>query len=341
MVCALTLWSINMSIKIKSNNGLLTTAITAVTLLAATSATAATKWDMPTPYGDGYHQTINVRAFAADVKAATDGELDIVVHSGASLFKHPEIHRAVRTGQVPIGEMFMGVLGNDDPVFKLDNIPFLASDFSQAKDLWDASRSAVEDVMASNGLQLLYAVPWPGQSFYTKDPISSIADLKGLKMRAYSPTTSRLAVLLESTPTTVQVPEIPQAFGAGIINAMITSPSTGVSSQAWDFVRHYTDVQAWIPKNMVFVNNKAFKRLDANVQKALLAAASKAETRGWEMAVEETRIKTESLGANGMVVVQPSAELQTALKAIGSTMAAEWAAEAGASGAKIMAEYQK
>jgi TRAP-type C4-dicarboxylate transport system substrate-binding protein len=334
MVCALTLWSINMSIKIKSNNGLLTTVVTAVTLLAATSATAATKWDMPTPYGDGYHQTINVRAFAADVKAATDGELDIVVHSGASLFKHPEIHRAVRTGQVPIGEMFMGVLGNDDPVFKLDNIPFLASDFSQAKDLWDASRSAVEDVMASNGLQLLYAVPWPGQSFYTKDPISSIADLKGLKMRAYSPTTSRLAVLLESTPTTVQVPEIPQAFGAGIINAMITSPS-------WDFVRHYTDVQAWIPKNMVFVNNKAFKRLDADVQKAVLAAASKAETRGWEMAVEETRIKTESLGANGMVVVQPSAELQTALKAIGSTMAAEWAAEAGASGAKIMAEYQK
>lgn len=330
-----------MNTKITKHTGLLTTAITAVTLLAAASATAATKWDMPTPYGDGYHQTINVRAFAADVKAATNGELDIVVHSGASLFKHPEIHRAVRTGQVPIGEMFMGILGNDDPVFKLDNIPFLASNFDQAKDLWDASRSAVEAAMADAGLQLLYAVPWPGQSFYTKDPISNIADLKGLKMRAYSPTTSRLAVLLESTPTTVQVPEIPQAFGAGIINAMITSPSTGVSSQAWDFVRHYTDVQAWIPKNMVFVNKKAFKRLDADSQKALLAAASKAETRGWEMAVEETRIKTQSLGANGMVVVQPSEALQTALKAIGSTMAAEWAAEAGAAGAEIMADYQK
>ena len=133
-----------MNTKITKHTGLLTTAITAVTLLAAASATAATKWDMPTPYGDGYHQTINVRAFAADVKAATNGELDIVVHSGASLFKHPEIHRAVRTGQVPIGEMFMGILGNDDPVFKLDNIPFLASNFDQAKDLWDASRSAVE-----------------------------------------------------------------------------------------------------------------------------------------------------------------------------------------------------
>ncbi|MDC9720641.1 MAG: TRAP transporter substrate-binding protein [Gammaproteobacteria bacterium] len=330
-----------MNIMIKKHTGLMATAMAAVTLIAATSATAATKWDMPTPYGDGYHQTINVRAFASDVKIATDGELDIVVHSGASLFKHPEIHRAVRTGQVPIGEMFMGILGNDDPVFKLDNIPFLASDFDQAKALWDASRSAIQASMASNGLQLLYAVPWPPQGFYTQEAISKIADLKGLKMRAYSPTTSRLAVLLESTPTTVQVPEIPQAFGAGIINAMITSPSTGVSSQAWDFVHHYTDVQAWIPKNMVFVNSKAFKRLDADVQSAVLAAASKAETRGWEMAIEETRVKTQGLADNGMAVVQPTAELQASLKAIGATMAAEWATEAGDTGAAIMADYQK
>lgn len=329
-----------MSIMIKKHTGLFATAFTVASLLTTSNVLAATKWDMPTPYGDGYHQTINVRAFAADVKAATGGELDIVVHSGASLFKHPEIHRAVRTGQVPIGEMFMGILGNDDPVFKLDNIPFLASNFDQAKSLWDASRSAVQASMAKNGLQLLYAVPWPPQGFYTESPVSSISDLKGLKMRAYSPTTSRLAVLLESTPTTVQVPEIPQAFGAGIINAMVTSPSTGVSSQAWDFVHHYTDVQAWIPKNMVFVNNKAFKRLDADVQAAVLAAASQAETRGWAMAVEETRVKTQGLADNGMAVVQPSAQLQSALQAIGATMSAEWAVEAGATGAEIMANYK-
>ena len=303
-------------------------------------AQAETKWDMPTPYGDGVHHTKNVRHFAEDVKKATGGELNIVVHSGASLIKHPEIHRAVRGGQVPIGEMFMGLLGNDNPIFKADNIPFMASDFASAKKLWSASRPLIEKSLAKDGLKLLYAVPWPPQGFYTKKAITSGADLKGLKMRAYSPTTSRLAVLLEATPTTVQTPEIPQAFSTGIIDAMVTSPSTGVSSQSWDYISHYTDTQAWIPKNMVFVNAKAFKRLGADEQKALMTAAAAAEARGWEMAQAETSAKTEELAKHGINVSSPSKQLKADLQAIGATMSAEWAKDAGDDGKAVMKAYQ-
>lgn len=304
------------------------------------SASAATKWDMPTPYGDGVHHTKNVRLFAEDVKAATNGELTIVVHSGASLFKHPEIHRAVRTGQVSIGEMFMGLLGNKEPVFKVDNIPFLASDFDRAQKLWQVSRPYVEASLKREGLQLLYAIPWPPQGFYTKKAIASVDDLEGLKMRAYSPTTSRLAILLKASPTTVQTPEIPQAFSTGIIDAMVTSPATGVSSQAWDFVDHYTDTQAWIPKNMVIVNARAFKRLPNGVQKALLDAAAKAESRGWQMAREETAAKTTTLKEKGMMVATPTDQLKKGLQTIGKTMSEEWAKEADATGAEIMKKMQ-
>jgi len=291
---------------------------------------------MPTPYGDGVHHTKNVRQFAEDVAKATNGGLEIVVHSGASLIKHPEIYRAVRTGQVPIGELFMGLLGNENPIFKVDNIPFLASDFDSSNKLWNASRPAIEKSLAAAGVKLLYAVPWPPQGFYTKEPISSAADLEGLKMRAYSPSTSRLAVLLKATPTTVQTPEIPQAFSTGIIDAMVTSPSTGVSSQSWDYVSYYTDTQAWIPKNMVVVNARAFKRLDENVQKAVLDAAAAAEERGWRMAMDETSAKTATLAENGIKVSKPSDQFMSELKAIGNTMANEWAAEAGAEGTAIL-----
>jgi len=316
------------------------TAATLGTLLVAGSALAETKWDMPTPYGDGVHHTQNVRQFADDLRAATGGELNIVVHSGASLIKHPEIHRAVRTGQVPIGEMFMGLLGNDNPVFKADNIPFLASDFASAKKLWDASRPFIEKALQKDGLMLLYAVPWPPQGFYTKQPIASAADLEGSKMRAYSPTTSRLAVLLKATPTTVQTPEIPQAFSTGIIDAMVTSPSTGVSSQSWDYVSNYTDTQAWIPKNMVIVNNRAFKRLDKGLQAAVMQAAAAAEARGWEMAQAETAAKTAELAKNGITVAEPTAQLKADLQAIGKTMGEEWAAEAGDVGQQILKAYR-
>ncbi len=317
----------------------LTTILMGVFLLVGTSY-AETKWDMPTPYGDGVHHTKNVRQFADELNKQTNGELKIVVHSGASLIKHPEIHRAVRTGQVPIGEMFMGLLGNDNPIFKADNIPFLASDFTSAKRLWDATRPSIEKALERDGLKLLYAVPWPPQGFYTKKPISSAADLAGLKMRAYSPTTSRLAVLLKATPTTVQTPEIPQAFSTGIIDAMVTSPSTGVSSQSWDYVTDYTDTQAWIPKNMVIVNMRAFKRLDAEIQQAVMKTAASAETRGWEMAQAETASKTATLAENGIKVANPSRQLKTDLMAIGKTMGDEWAKEAGALGKEILSAYQ-
>ncbi len=319
---------------------LVKTAAIFITTLVFSSMAFAEKWDMPTPYADGVHHTQNIRQFAEEVNNATNGDFEIVVHSGASLIKHPEIHRAVKTGQVPVGEMFMGLLGNENPIFKADNIPFLASDFDSAAKLWTASRGAIEASLNAEGLKLLFAVPWPPQGFYTKKPINSAQDLAGLKMRAYSPTTSRLAVLLNATPTTVQTPEIPQAFSTGIINAMVTSPSTGVSSQSWDYVSNYTDTQAWIPKNMVIVNERSFKRLSGDHQKAVMDAAAAAETRGWEMARQETSAKTATLSENGISVANPSDQLKADLQAIGKIMGDEWAEEAGEVGQEILSAYK-
>ncbi|MBU6952725.1 TRAP transporter substrate-binding protein [Hahella sp. HN01] len=304
--------------------------------LSASTGFAATKWDMPTPYADGTHHTQNIREFAADIEKATGGDLKIVVHSGASLFKHPEIFRAVRTGQAPIGEVFMGLLGNDDPIYKVDNIPFLVTSFDGAKKLYEASRPHIEKKLEKQGLKLLFSVPWPPQGIYTKDKLAAIDDLKGLKMRAYSPSTSRLSVLLGATPTTVQTPEIPQAFSTGIIDAMVTSPTTGVSSQAWDFSRYYMDSRAWIPKNMVFVNLRSFKRLSKEQQDAVLQAAKVAEERGWKMAEQETSEKTADLAKHGMNVTEPTQAFISEFSKVGQTMAKEWQDEVGAEGVEIV-----
>ncbi|MFC3853591.1 TRAP transporter substrate-binding protein [Salinispirillum marinum] len=304
-----------------------------------TTASAQTRWDLATGYGDGVHHTINIKQFAEDISNATNGALSITVHSGASLFPQGEIHRAVRTGQAQAGELFMANMGNSNPVFEIDNIPFLASDWDSARALWEVSRPAVEAHLASEGIRFLFAVPWPAQGIYSQTPINTIEDISGLRMRAYSPMTTELSMLLNASPTTVQTPEIPTAFSTGMINSMVTSPSTGVSSQAWDFVNHYTDVQAWIPKNMVFVNERAFNRLSADVQAAVLEAAAAAETRGWEMAIAEAETATQRLADEGMQISTPTAELRSALEAIGQEMGGTWAAKAGAEGISILEAY--
>ena len=301
----------------------------------------ADKWDMPLPYGDGTHQTQVAKSFAQEVTAKSNGDLTIKVHSGGSLIKHPEIHRAVKSRQVQIGEVFIGRLGNIDPIFKLDNIPFLATDFDSAEKLYQASKTELNKQLDKDGLMLLYTSPWPAQDLYSNKAINSLSDLKGSKMRSYSPTTARLADLMGTTPVNIPFSDVAQAFSTNAIDAMITSPSTGVNSQSWDYISNLTTVNAWIPKNMVFVHKKTFKRLDKKLQEIILTAAANAEKKGWalgrKLAVEHTNILKE----NGMTVSAPTTVLDTELRAIGKTMTAEWLEESGAAGEAIIEAFNK
>lgn len=304
------------------------------------AAQAATIWNMPTPYPDKTFHTQNIRMFAADVAKATGGALQIKVHSAGSLFKHSEIKNAVRGGQVPIGEFFLSLLSNENPVFGADSLPFLATNYAEAKKLWDAQRPVITKLLAKQGLMPLFSVPWPPQGLYTKKPINKVSDLKGVKFRAYNATLELFANKIGAAPTQVEVPDIPQAFATGQVEAMITSPSTGANSKAWDFVHYYTDIQAWLPKNIVVVNIRAFRKLNKKTQQAILAAAKKAEARGWEMSKKETAAKTAILKENGMKVVTPSPELMAGLKKIGKSILADWRKTAGPEGAAMLKAYE-
>ena len=309
--------------------------------LAFGAAQAQTKWDMPTPYAPTNFHTENVAQFAADVDKATSSKLKITVHSNGSLFKANEIKRAVQSGQAQIGEILISGYSNEDPVFGVDSVPFLATSFTDAAKLWKVSRKPLEERFAKQGMKLLYAVPWPPQGIYTNKPIASVADMKGLKMRAYNPATSKIAELVGAQPVTVQAAELAQAMTTGVVNANITSGATGYDTKAWENVKYYYDTQAWLPKNIVFVSQKAFDALDKPTQDAVLKAAGEAETRGWKVAQEKTSWYTDQLAKNGMTVAPPSAQLKADLKKIGDTMTADWVNNAGADGKAIVDEFKK
>jgi TRAP-type C4-dicarboxylate transport system substrate-binding protein len=304
--------------------------------LGLSSAHAAERWNMSVEQPDGNYITAVARDFAADVAKATNGELDIKIHSNSVLFKRPDLKRAVQTGQVPIGDVLISVLGNEDAIFEVDAVPLLARDFDSAWKLWQASRKQMEARLQKQGIKLLYSVPWPPQGIYTKVPVTQISDFKGMKFRAYNAATARLAELMGASPTTVNSGDVPQAFGTGLIEAMITSPATGVDTQAWDFSKYYYDVQAFIPKNVVMVNARAFAKLPEASQKAVLAAAERAEKKGWEVARNKTSELTETLAKNGMVVGPTPPAIQAELSKIGAVMADEWLKKAGSDGKTVL-----
>ena len=309
-------------------------------LFAASAAQAQTKWDMPTPYSDGEFHTINVRQFAEDVKKASAGQIDINVHSNGSLIKHPDMLRAVSTGQVPIAEFLLGQFGNEEPVFNADNVPFLAAGYDAAWKLYQAQKPILAKKLEGRGLVLLYSVAWPGQGLYTKNALKSVDDFKGTKFRTYSAYTARLAELLGASPTVIQVPEVPQAFATGTISAMITSSATGTSTKSWEFVKNYYATNAMHPKNVVVVNNRAFQGLSAAQKKALTDAAASAEKRGWDLSKQREQSANKLLADNGMTVHTPDAALMSALGKVGDTIAAEWLKASGADGEAIVKAYR-
>ena len=317
----------------------------ATTALAATigfagSALAQTKWDFATAYPAFNFHSKNNEQFVKDVEAATQGKLKITPHFGASLFKMPEIKRAVQTGNAQMGEFFMVSFQNESQIFGVDGLPFLVGGYDDAFKLYQAQKPALQKLLDKQGQVLLYAVAWPPQGIYTKKPISSAADLKGMKWRVYSPTTARIGELMDAQPATIQEAELSQALATGVVEGLITSSATGADNKLFEHLKYYYNVQAWIPKNAVVVSKKAFNALSKAEQDAVLKAAAAAEERGWKESREVDARSIATLKAGGMSVEEPSAQLKADLAKVGDVVIKEWIEKAGAEGKAILDAYK-
>ena len=312
----------------------------AALLFSANLANAGEKWDMALAYGAGNFHSANATEFAKNVSDKSGGKLTIVTHPGGSLFKGGEIFRAVRTGQAPIGERFMSALGKEDPLLEVDSQPFLATNYGAAMRLYKASKPEIVKGLDAKGLIFLYAVPWPAQGLYSKKEINSIADLKGLKFRAYNSATIRIAELTGMAPTKIEAAEISQAFSTGAVESMITSPTTGKNSKIWENgVGYFYDIAAWFPKNMVIVNKDAWNKLDGATQKLLKSEAAKAEKKGWALSKKGNKDDKKALANAGMKVGKVNSALKKHFEGVGATMSKEWADRAGSRGQAVLAAY--
>jgi len=315
--------------------------LAAAACAVALSAHAQTKWDLPAAYPATNFHTVNLQQFADDVDKATSGKLKITVHPNASLFKAPEIKRAVQGGQAQIGEVLLVNFQNEWQIFGADGLPFLADSYDAAAKLWKVQRPMMEKKLAEQGLMVLYAVPWPPQGIYSKKALASAADLKGIKWRAYSPATSRIAELVGAQPVTVQAAEVSQAFATGVAESMMSSGSTGADAKLYEHVKFWYDTQAWLPKNAVLVNKAAFDALDAPSKQALLKAGADAETRGWEASKKANGESLDKLKAGGMQILPPTPQLTADMKKVGDTMLKEWVDKAGADGKQLVDAFKQ
>jgi len=316
-------------------------ALAAAALSISVPALSQTKWDLPTAYPTSNFHVENLTQFAADVDKATSGKLKIQLHPNASLFKATEIKRAVQGGQAPIGEILLVNFENENAVFGADGVPFLATGYPEAMKLYRAQKPVLEKLLASQNMRLLYAVAWPPQGIFANKQLNSVADMKGLKWRAYSPATAKIAELVGAQPVQIQQAELAQAMATGVIDSYMSSGSTGFDTKTYEHIKNFYATQAWLPKNAVIVNNAAFNALDKATQDGLLKAAAEAESRGWKTSQEKNGWYLDQLKSKGMNIVTPTPQLMTDFKKVGDVMLNEWLTKAGADGKAVVDAYRK
>ncbi len=309
-------------------------------LVLAAGAAQAENWDMPMAYADSNYHTQTGKAFAECVGTATGGEITITVHASGSLFKGNEIKRAVQTGQAPIGERLLSAHENENKIFGIDSVPFLATNFEASDKLWAAAKPSIEKILDEQNLVLLYAVPWPPQGLYFKKDVNSVADMQGVKFRSYNTATARLAELTGMLPVQIEAAEISQAFATGVAESMISSGATGYDRKVWEHLTNFYEVDAWMPRNTVFVNKDVWNGVSNANKNAIRGCADLAAYAGYWRAVQYTDFTLKGLADNGMKVQKAGEQLQADLNKIGETMSAEWMAAAGDEGKAIVDKFK-
>ncbi|MCB2054075.1 MAG: TRAP transporter substrate-binding protein [Geminicoccaceae bacterium] len=327
-----------------SKSGTTTTLAASAFLLSSVflsaTAQAETRWIMASGYPEDSFFTRNIRMFIDDVKEATGGELVIDLRSNDSLIKHDAIKRAVQVGQVQAGEIRLSVYGNENIVYGLDSIPNLVTTYDEAWKLMEAQDPYFQELFQKDGMRIVTYVCWPGQGFYTAEPVNSLADLEGQSLRIYSPQTQEMGEKLGMDATILPFAEVPQAFSTGLIEALWTSAQTGTDVQAWDYVDYFTYTGSLHTKNAVILNGAAFDALSPEHQQAVLDAAAEATERGWAMSKEAGEEKEKVLADHGMTIAQAPDDVMQKMREIGKEMVAQWRAEADTEQVAVLEAYE-
>lgn len=302
-------------------------------------AQAATTWKLATGYRAESFHTQNLYQFAQDVEQASAGQLKIELHPNNTLASLNDIRQAVQEGKAEAGETIMTSLVKDIPIAGADTIPFVVGSYEDAWRMWELQRPLIDRHFAGRGLKALYAVPWPPQGLYAGAPVRSATDFRGARMRTYNQSTIRIAEMLGATPVDVPMVEVNKALASGRIDSMITSAVTGVENQVWGQIKHYYEINAWFPKNIVFVNLKAFDALKPAQRQAVVAAARQAEVRGWSMSREVAAGSTGELKAKGMKIDRIPAEFEVELRRLGEKFSREWVRSVGSEANSIFVPY--
>ncbi len=255
-------------------------------LLAATIAAPALAADVTLkashqfPGGKGDVRDEMVQMIAKDVAAAKVG-LEIKVFPGSSLVKAQEQWKAMQTGQIDMSAFPLDYASGFHPQFGATLMPGLVKGHAHARRINDSAfMKDIKAIIEQGGVKVL-ADAWLAGAFAGKEKcIKKPEDAAGLKVRSAGATFAQMWAGAGASIVSIPSNEVYNALQQGVAQATDTSTGSFVSFRLYEQVKCVTapgDNALWFMYEPVLISKKAWNSLNEAQQKALMAAAQKAE----------------------------------------------------------------
>ena len=126
--------------------------------------------------------------------------------------------------------------------------------------------------------------PFGPQVFYCNEPIASLDDISGLKVRSFTPSMSAMLEHFGATPITLQFSEVYPALQKGVASCGVTSPTSGNTGKWPEVTTHFLPLSVSGSVQGHFVNLDAWNRFSPEEQEALTEAFAELEADMWALA---------------------------------------------------------
>ena len=310
--------------------------------VTVTPVLAKTNWNANSVWPPKNLHSVGLTDFAEKVKKATNGELEMVVHTGGALgFKGPDLLKAVRDGLVPVSDMLISGVAGDEKIFQIVTLPFLVRDFDELRLLIEIAYPYFDKSAQKWGQKILYIAPWPGAGLWTKNKITTLEEMKGLKTRTYDKNGALVMEAVGATPFALPFSEVYTSLQTGLIDSVMTSSPTAVDGKFWEVLKYYEPLFITAATDMVTVNLNAFQKLPKAQQDILVKIGKEMEETMWANVKKWDKEQEAISNKNGIETVKPSTKVIGELEKITEKIRAEWLKSAPADGKKIYDEFLK
>ena len=193
--------------------------------------------------------------------------------------------RMLRSGTFDVMSVQIGMASRDDPFFEGIDLIGVSTNLADLRKSVDAYRAAFDERLQRRfNAKVLTLWPFGPQVFYCNKPIRSVDDLKGLKVRSFTPSMAALIQNLGAAPVTLPFSEVYPALQRGVADCGVTSPASGNSGKWPEVTTHYLPLSVSGSVQGHFMNLDYWKRLSPKEQEKLGAAFRQMEDAMWKLA---------------------------------------------------------